>query len=59
MAPYKLQELPPEREPFFPKEALVQADRIASDPKLATEFLKEAGILDRNGDLAEPYRADR
>lgn len=55
MAPYKIQELPPEREPILPPEALAYADKCASDPDLARGFLQRAGILDENGDLASPY----
>lgn len=34
-------------------------EEAASTPEKALAFLKEVGLLDENGDLAAPYRADR
>jgi hypothetical protein len=44
------------REPILSEKALARMHEIASDPEKALEFLKDAGFLDENGELAEPYR---
>jgi hypothetical protein len=55
MSPEKAQELAA-REPFLSEKACTITREIVSDPRRALEFLKDAGFLDENGDLAEPYR---
>jgi hypothetical protein len=59
MGQYKLQELPPEREPLISRRGHAHFQRVISDAKLADEFLKDAGIIDENGELAAPYRIEK
>lgn len=47
---------PPLREPVLSQEAIDLGFKYAKDPKLAAAFLKRIGIMDENGQLAEPYR---
>jgi hypothetical protein len=44
------------RPPVLSEAALAYAKKIEKDPKLAIEFLKKAGIIERPGKLARPYR---
>jgi hypothetical protein len=46
----------PPREPVLGKKARAYAKKLERDPKLAICFLKEAGIIERPGKLAKPYR---
>jgi hypothetical protein len=43
----------------LPQEARDYLKRVSSDPKLAAECLRQAGITDENGELAYHYRPDR
>jgi hypothetical protein len=44
------------REPVLSKKALAYARKIVKDRKLAIQFLKKAGFIERPGRLARPYR---
>ncbi len=44
------------RAPVLSKAALAYAKKIEGNRELAIEFLKEAGIIERPGKLARPYR---
>ena len=33
-------------------------DKILKDPEACKKFLQDAGIIDFNGELTEPYRLD-
>lgn len=48
--------------PQWIKDHLAAAERvraeIGDDPQKAREFLQRAGILDEDGELAAPYRAE-
>lgn len=40
----------------LPRKAREYMQKLVKDPKLGAAFLKRAGIMDENGQLAEPYR---
>jgi hypothetical protein len=44
------------RAPVLSKAALAYAKKLEGNRELAIEFLKEAGIIERPGKLARPYR---
>jgi len=44
------------RPPVLSKAARAYAKKVAGDPQLAAKFLQEAGIIEKPGVLARPYR---
>lgn len=44
------------RPPVLSEAARAQAKKVSADPKLAAKFLQEAGIIEKPGVLARPYR---
>lgn len=48
----------PKREPVLSPRALAYARKITRNRKLAIDFLKRHGFIERPGRLARPYRSD-
>lgn len=43
------------REPILSKEAIAYGRQMASNPKSATQFLKDIGLLTKSGKLSRHY----